>query len=374
MLPVACVRPRPDSGAILRVALLGMLVPVLSGCATLSYYRQSIAGQLRILGQRQDIQALIQTPAIAEARKAQLQMVPELLQFAAEQLALPDNGSYRTFVALEQPFVAWNLFATPALALNGVRWCYPVAGCLEYRGYFSEAAALTEAGRLRASGHDVYVGGVAAYSTLGWFKDPVLSSMLRSDPLDFAALLFHELAHQRLWLSNDTDFNEAFAETVARIGVEKFAQSRGNVDLQRFLDQAQQDDRFFSLVLGHKQQLASVYASNLPDARKLVLKQQQFAALRADYEALMTDAGDPGRFGHWLETDLNNAKLLAVSAYRDLVPGLLQIYRHGSGDLQTFYASLRRLQDCSLAARHDWVRSGGNLPECWTPGPDRPES
>jgi predicted aminopeptidase len=356
------------------MVLLMALTTALTGCATLSYYRQSIAGHLRILGQRQDIRTLLQAPGIPDARRAQLQAVPELLRFASDQLGLPDNGSYRTFVALEQPFVAWNVFATPALAMNGVRWCYPVAGCLEYRGYFSETAARTEAEYLRAAGHDVYVGGVAAYSTLGWFKDPVLSSMLRADRLDFAALLFHELAHQRLWLRNDTDLNEAFAETIARIGVEKLAQTWGNLDLQRFHDRAQQDDQFFALVLRHKEQLASLFASNLPAWRKQALKHRQFTALRADYEALKAELGEPGRFDHWLESDLNNAKLLAVTTYRDLVPGLLQIYQHGSRDLETFYALLRGLQDCSLQARHDWVRSGGTLPECWTSGRNATDS
>ncbi len=356
------------------MTLLTVLASALYGCAALSYYRQSISGQLRILGQRQDIRTLLQSPDTPDARKDQLQAVPELLQFAAEQLALPDNGSYRTFVALDQPFVAWNVFATPALALTAVRWCYPVAGCLGYRGYFSEAAARAEAERLRAAGHDAYVGGVAAYSTLGWFKDPILSSMLRADRLDFAALLFHELAHQRLWLPNDTDLNEAFAETVARIGVERLAQTWGNVDLQRFHHRTLQDDRFFALVLKHKQKLAALYATDQPDWRKLELKQQQFTALRADYQALKEDADEPGRFDQWLETDLNNAKLLAISEYRDLVPGLLQIYLLRNRDLETFYALLGRLQDCSPEARRDWVQSGGALPECWTRGRNPPDS
>ena len=359
---------------MLLMALSIILSTAMTGCATLSYYRQSISGQLRILAQKQDIRTLLLAPEIPESRKIQLQAVPELLRFASAQLALPDNGSYRTFVALEQPFVAWNVFATPGLSLDGVRWCYPIAGCFGYRGYFSEAAARAEAGRLRASGHDVYVGGVAAYSTLGWLKDPILSSMLRADRLEFAALLFHELAHQRLWLPNDTDLNEAFAETVARIGVEKLARAWGDIDLQRFHERTQQDDQFFALVLRHKQQMAVLFATDQPDGRKLALKQQQFTVLRADYRTLKARSGDPGRFDQWLDIDLNNAKLLAVSAYRDLVPGLLQVYQSGSRDLETFYGLLRRLQDCSQVARHQWVRSGGTLPECWAPGRNSPDS
>jgi len=361
-------------GDLLRPALCIALASLLTGCATLSYYRQSIAGQLRILGQRQDIQSLLQTPGIPDTRKSRLQRVPELLRFAADQLALPDNGSYRTFVALEQPFVVWNLFASPALSLEGVQWCYPLAGCFGYRGYFSEAAAQAEADRLRASGHDVYVGGVEAYSTLGWFKDPILSSMLRADRLEFAALLFHELAHQKLWLPGDTDLNEAFAEAVAHIGVEKLAQTGDNPDLQRYHERTQQDTQFFALVLRHKEQLASVYGADLPPGRKQELKQRQFTALRAEYAALRSGTNDLGRYDRWLETDMNNAKLLAVSAYRDLVPGLLRIYQRGGGDLETFYASVRRLKECPRKSRHDWVRSGGTLPACGDTGQNATDS
>lgn len=355
------------------IAILAALATALPGCATTSYYLQSISGQLQILGRRQDIQELLQAPGIPAPLRSQLQAVPEILRFASEQLSLPDNGSYRTFVALERPFAAWNLFATPALSLAGLRWCFPVAGCLGYRGYFSEAAARIEAAHLRAAGHDVYVGGVAAYSTLGWFKDPVLSSMLRGDRQDLAALLFHELAHQKLWLPNDTDLNEAFAETVVRIGMEKLAQTRGDLDWRRFHDRARQEDRFFELVLRHKVQLESLYASNLPAWRKQAHKHRQFAALRADYQTLKGDIGDTGRFDRWLDADLNNAKLLAVSAYRSLVPGLLQIYCRSRG-LETFYGLVRRLRDCSLETRHAWVQSGGTLPECWPAKKDLTDS
>lgn len=337
----------------------------LPGCATTSYYLQTISGQLRILGRRQPIQDVLQDPCTPADIRSRLQAVPEILQFAAAQLALPDNGSYRTFVMLDRPFVVWNLFATPALSLDGLRWCYPVAGCLRYRGHFSEPAARAEAARLRAAGNDVYVGGVAAYSTLGWFKDPVLSSMLRGDRQDLAVLLFHELAHQRLWLPGDTALNEAFAEAVARIGIGKLAHTWGELDRHTFAERTRQEDAFFELVLRHRQQLQALYASDLPDAQKQTLKQQRFALLRADYQALKSEFGDPGRFDRWLEGDLNNAKLLAVSDYRDLVPGLMNIFQVTGRELETFYVLVRRLQACSHEARHAWVRSGGKLPGCW---------
>ncbi len=327
---------------------------------------QSVAGQLRILGQRLQVEAVLQAPEISPAVKLQLKSVPEILRFASDQLMLPDNGSYRTYVALEHPFVAWNLFAAPELSLEGLRWCYPVAGCLGYRGYFSAATARAEAARLQASGHDVYVGGVAAYSTLGWFKDPILSSMLRADRQDLAALLFHELAHQKLWLPDDMELNEAFAEAVARIGIEKLAQTWGDVDVAKFELRAQEEDEFYALVLRHKEKLAALYASGNPDWRKRALKEEQFAALRTEYRVLNVNSSTPNRFTVWLETDLNNAKLLAVSAYRKLVPSLLELY-HGRGQrLELLYTLVGQLQGCPLKVRHAWVLSGGTLPDCWS--------
>ncbi|MBI1732719.1 MAG: aminopeptidase [Gammaproteobacteria bacterium] len=345
-------------------ATLILLAANLAGCATAGYFGQAISGHLRLLHERQNIETVMRDPALPAALRSRLEAVAPILAFAADRLGLPARGNYRTFVQLKAPYVTWNVFATPALSFSACQWCYPVVGCFPYRGYFSEAAAQAEAGRLRAAGRDVFVGGIAAYSTLGWSDDPVLSSMLRGEKPELAALLFHELAHVKYWVRGDAELSEAFAEAVARIGTEMAAAEWPDGDLGSYRLRMQQEDEFFALVLTHKRQLQALYESALPEAEKRILKQRQFESLRADYRELKSRSGDPGRFDAWLASDLNNARLVAVSAYRELVPGLLDIFRRGGNDLEEFYKQAEILRRCAPEARRAWVLSGGILPPC----------
>lgn len=338
---------------------------MLQGCATGGWYLQSISGHLQLMGARRDIAAALDDPALAPDLRTRLAAVPRLVEFATRDLGLRHNGSYGTFALLDRPYVAWNVFAAPPLSLEPRRWCYPLLGCLAYHGYFSEAAARAEAARLAAAGEDVYVGGVTAYSTLGWFRDPVTSPMLSGDRLDLATVLFHELAHQKVWLRGDTGLNEAFADTVARIGVERLLTSEGTAMPAAYLARIAEEDRFFALVLQHRRALQGLYATPLPDVEKLARKQQALELLRQEYYAGKPDPGARSLFDPWMDTGLNNAKLAAVSSYRELVPGLMALYDRSGRDLETFFAGVRLLQSCPLPDRHDWVRSGGEAPPCW---------
>jgi predicted aminopeptidase len=345
-------------------------VLLLQGCATAAWYAQSVAGHARLLLARQDPDAALADPDIAPEIRARLAEVPALLRFATQELGLPDNGSYRTVVMLDRQYVAWNVFATPPLSLAARQWCYPIAGCVAYRGYFSVSRAQAEARRLAAAGNDVYVGGVAAYSTLGWFRDPILSPMLRMDSDALAAVLLHELAHQKVWLRGDAELNEAFAEAVARIGRQRLADRKGPAARAELDARLEQEDRFQALVLEHREALRRLYASALPDADKLARKQAQFAELRRDYVRLKRATGDPGRFDAWLARDLNNATLLAFSTYRSLVPGLLAIHAGLGRNPETFYDRIRRLASCDREVRHAWVRAGGRQAPCWSESSD----
>lgn len=343
------------------------LVTVLQGCATGAWYLQSISGHVRLMAARQSITDVLDNPATTPETRDRLAEVPGLLAFAATELGLPDNGSYRRFVQLDRPYVAWNVFAAPPLSLEARRWCYPVAGCLAYRGYFAEAPARAAAARLAASGDDVFVGGVTAYSTLGWFRDPVTSPMLRGERYDMASVLFHELAHQAAWVDGDTELNEAFAETVARIGVERLAASQGTELPVTYLERVTESDRFSALVLEHRRALQAVYESDLPEETKLERKQRFLNRLREEYHAGKPSPGTPGPYDAWIDSELNNAKLAAVSSYRELVPGLMSVFAATCHDLETFFAQVRQLATCSREARHRWVRAGGGAPACWTP-------
>jgi predicted aminopeptidase len=341
------------------------LVMALQGCATGAWYLQSMSGHLQLMGARQGIATALNNATTTPETRARLAQLPDLLEFATTELGLPDNGSYRSYVQLDRPYVAWNVFAAPPLSLEAKRWCYPVTGCLAYRGYFSEDAAHAEAATLAAAGADVYVGGVTAYSTLGWFRDPVTSPMLRGDRYDIATVLFHELAHQVAWLDGDTELNEAFAETVARIGVERLAAREGMKLPAEYLERSAGSDRFFALVLGHRRALQALYDSDLPDGTKLERKARILDRLRQEYHAGKQNPRAPAPLDAWVDSELNNAKLAAVSSYRELVPGLMAVYGATCRDLETFFARVRQLAGCTREARHRWVRAGGGAPACW---------
>lgn len=332
-------------------------VLLLGGCTTPSWYLQSVTGHLRLWHAQRDLDAALADERMAPALRTRLGDVPALLEFARVELALPDNGSYRTFVQLDRPYVAWNVFAAPPLSLDAHRWCYPVAGCVSYRGYFAETAARAEAARLAAHGNDVFVGGVTAYSTLGWFRDPVTSAMLRGDRLDLAALLFHELAHQKLWLAGDTDLNEAFAETVARIGVERLAERDGPAAVAGWHARTAAADHFHALVLAHRDVLARIYTSDRTPTEKLQAKARQLERLKDEYRRNAGGHADAA-LQDWLERDLNNAKLAALSSYRALVPELLDLFALSRRDLVTFYDRMERLASCGPADRRAWLRAG----------------
>ncbi|MGH8246394.1 MAG: aminopeptidase, partial [Gammaproteobacteria bacterium] len=238
--------------------MIALLMVLAGGCSSLSYYSQSIAGQIEILSQRRPIADILEDPHAPEWTKSALAFVTEIRSFAQDRLLLPDNGSYRSFVELGRPYVAWNVFATPALSLEPLRWCYPFAGCLSYRGYFSEREARAYARELESRGLDVFVGGVVAYSTLGWFADPVLDTMTRRGNLELAKVIFHELAHQRLYIEGETDFNEAFADAVALIGVRLWFSGRLGPEYEAFQRDQQTEDRFTSLMLDYKSRLENL--------------------------------------------------------------------------------------------------------------------
>ena len=211
-----------------------LLAVALAGCADLPYYWQAAGGQFELWQRSRPIAELVADQTTEADIKARLERVQAIRAFASRELGLPDNASYRTYADLGRPFVVWNLFAAPELSLTPKEWCFPVAGCVTYRGYFAEAGARALAGELEAQGLDTYVGGVPAYSTLGWFADPLPSTVIGYPDLDLARLIFHELAHQVVYVPGDTLFNESFATTVEREGVRRWAEAKGTpADLNR---------------------------------------------------------------------------------------------------------------------------------------------
>lgn len=331
------------------VALLPPLL--LSGCATLGYYGQAIGGHLSIQHRTRPIEDVIVDPATTAELKTKLARIAAIRDFASNALALPDNASYRHYADLERPFAVWNVFAAPELSLKSKEWCFPFAGCVAYRGYFASADAENEASQLRAERYDVYVGGVVAYSTLGWFADPLLSTMLRRQEPELAGLIFHELAHQRLYVQDDTAFNESFAMTVEREGVRRWLAAQGaSEQYAGYLERQRRRDEFVELVLRYRARLASLYESPQPDEDKRAGKQSLFDELRRDYAQLKQGWNGYNGFDNWFE-ELNNAKFISIGLYHEYLTAFEALLGRLGGDLPAFYQTVESLARKPQVAR-----------------------
>ena len=325
-----------------RVLVPLLLIGLLNGCSTLGYYGQLADGQWQLLRGRQPVAKVIADPATDARLRARLERSQAARDFASQHLHLPDNRSYRLYVDIHRPSVVWNVFATTEFSLNPQTHCFPIAGCVAYRGYYSQGAARGAAALQRQQGLDVYVGGVEAYSTLGWFDDPIISSMMTWGDERLATLIFHELAHQNFYVKNDTEFNESYATFVEQEGTRQWRAARGlapaDVDLNRQLDQ------FTQLVLDTRVRLNAIYAQPLAPAAMRQAKQQEFEHMRAEYRQLRDTqwAGDK-RYDRWINAPMNNAKLLPFGLYDQWVPSFAALFKQVHGDWPTFFNEVERM-------------------------------
>jgi predicted aminopeptidase len=317
------------------VALAGIALP---GC----YLLQAATGQFELMMKREPIDRLLADPATTDALRQRLEYVRRARMFAVDELALPDNDSYRSYVALDRPFVVWNVFATERFSVDPRTWCFPIAGCVVYRGYFDRGAAEAYARRLRLEGDDAIVAGVAAYSTLGHFADPVLSSMMRFSDAELAATLFHELAHQIVYVPGDARFNEAFATVVEEEGLGRWLAARGESDaIESWREARARDRQFRDLLLQTRAQLQSLYASAVSEAVMWQRKQQIFGDLKFRYARLRGHWGGYRGYDAWFDQALNNAHLVPIMTYYDCVPGFRRLLAETGDDFQSFYAAVQ---------------------------------
>jgi predicted aminopeptidase len=340
------------------ILLAGFSVAVLAGltsCTDVPYLAQCARGQIDILAERQPIEKVLKDPGTPPDVCNRLTRVLAIRDFASSDLLLPENGSYRCYADLKRSSVVWNVVAAPEFSLEPLRWCFPIAGCVSYRGYFDRERAEKYAEGLRRAGNDVYLYGVSAYSTLGWFDDPVLNTFLDRPEPELAGLIFHELAHQKLYVKNDSAFNEAFAKTVEMEGVSRWLKNnREERDLPDYFARKQREDDFVSLVLATRRELESLYASPQPDAGKRAGKEKVFVEMRKRYARLKARWGGYAGYDHWFAADLNNAKIASVSTYRSYVPAFQALLRKHNGDLAAFYREadeIGRLPAARRAAR-----------------------
>jgi predicted aminopeptidase len=329
------------------------LAVLLGGCATVEYYSQAVLGHFDVMQRARPIDEVIADPSAPDALRARLEKVREIRAFAVEELGLPDNGAYRGYADLGRPYVVWNVFAAPPLSVEPVQSCFPVAGCVSYRGYYSHAAAVAHAAELGARGFDTYVGGVPAYSTLGWFDDPVLSTFVRYPETELARLIFHELAHHVVYVKDDTAFNESFATAVELAGVERWLARRATESERRVFEAYQRQRRdFLALLLEYRGRLADAYAGDAPDEEKRAQKAAILAALHADYERMKAERwGGFAGYDRFFASGVNNANLASVAAYTELVPAFHALLAREGGDLPRFYAAAKSLAKLPRAER-----------------------
>lgn len=326
--------------------LIPLIILTLPGCASFDFYTQAIHGQYKILINRQPIDKIIADPDTPAGLKKNLTQAMDIRAFAIETLKLPGQNHYLTYVDVKKPYVVWAVFAAPHYSIEPKIWCYPIVGCAVYRSYFSKQDAEELARQLQNQGYDVYVGGIKAYSTLGWFDDPVLSTYIGQGKIRLAALIFHELAHHLFYVKDDTTFNESFAQTVEQEGLRRwFIAENDSTGYTKYMDAQNRQKQFVQLILKYRSKLEMMYAKTIPISEKRQQKKQLLHELKTEYQSLKKTWNGFSGYDKWFDTDLNNAKLVTVAAYNDLVPAFLNILRAEGGNLEVFYNKCKDLSD-----------------------------
>jgi predicted aminopeptidase len=339
---------------------LGLML-VLSGCQTLGYYAQAIGGQLELWRATRPIDGLVRDETTDPLLRERLARVAQIRDFASRELALPDDGSYRDYADLHRPYVVWNVFAAPEFSLSPQQWCFPIAGCVAYRGYFAEDKAEAFATGLKERGLDTFVVGIPAYSTLGWFDDPVLNTFIGYPETEIARLIFHELAHRAVYVSDDTVFNESFATAVELEGVERWIEAKGTPEQREAFRLAQErKGQFLELTARARERLRSLYARDLEREAKRAAKADALRSMREEYQGLKQRWGGFAGYDRWFEEPLNNAKLVSIAAYSELVPAFQRMLADRGGDLPAFYAEVKRLAALPKTKREAQLAAAGS--------------
>ncbi len=339
---------------------LSLLLP-LTGCKDVDYYLQSVSGHLQLISMRQSIDSLLEQPSTPEELQKQLQQIAKIRDFASKELQLPENGSYRSFVKLDRPYVVWNVVATPEFSLQPLRWTFPVVGSVSYRGYFKHADAVQFADHLAQEGYDTLVVGVPAYSTLTWFDDPALSTFSDWPTPAIAELIFHELAHQKLYLPDDTTFNESYATAVEEIGIQLWLDKHATAE-ERQEHQARQtrQEDFQQLLLTTRTALKTLYAADLADKQMRQAKTEIFAKLKKDYQQLR-DGRWQGYSGYdgWF-AELNNARFASIHNYQQWVPAFRLAFQQEGEQLTRFYRRCQAIGDLPEVQRNQLLQRLSN--------------
>lgn len=325
----------------------------LSACSSVDYFSHLAKGQFSLLWARQDIEELLVSEHVSEELKSRLLLSQSIRHFAEEELYLPVGDAYSAYADLKRPYVIWNVYAAPALSFESYTWCYPILGCMAYRGFYDEQRAQVLANQLEEEGLDVKVGGVKAYSTLGFFEDPLLNTFMFKNEVALVELLIHEISHRQIYINDDTKFNENFATAVALLGAEQWYSKQSNMALfENYQEYKQNQQALVDFLLTFKQRLAEVYENTeLSDAEKLHGKESLFKSLHLDYETFKYAHHLDNRFDAWVSS-LNNASLSTLANYQELVPGFLALFQKKNANWKEFYQAVEELSRLEKEERH----------------------
>ena len=338
----------------------------LSACESIGFYSQVVKGHSQIMLKREPIEQVVKRPTTERALREKLSLITSARAFAVDTLKLPDNGSYTQYVDTGRRYVVWNVVATEAFSIWPVEHCFPVAGCVSYRGYFKKAAAQAYANQLKAKGYDVTISGASAYSTLGWFSDPVLNTMLYRSDLGLAGLVFHELSHQQVYKAGDTAFNESFATTVELAGIKAWAVAQQSAlkdsqdalvlnqkNLAQYKAQKEKNAEVVQLILKYRNKIGQSYQKIDPRniEQLAVAKEQGFAELREAYKKLRESGGGSPGYDQWFESPINNASLVLFGDYHGWVIAFDALLEQSGHDWTRFYESVEALAQLDKVSR-----------------------
>lgn len=341
------------------VLLIVSAVTHMTSCASPAYYWQAASGHLALMHARRPVAEAIESGEADPATLQKLRLSVEIRAFAVDSLGLPDNDSYSQYVATGGDAVVWNVVAAPEFSLDPKTWCFPVSGCVPYRGYFDESEAKRFAEKMKERGFDVTVSPAIAYSTLGWFDDPLLDTMWRNSEAQFAAYLFHELAHQRIYIKGDAMFNESYASFVERIGVERWLHRREeNQALQDWNDRASASADFNDLLAETREELRAAYATGAPAEAMRASKQAAFENLEGRYRQLR-DRNWEGTdyFGYWFKEPPNNARFALLETYEGGSCAFESLYSQSGGDMRRFHELARVKSELPSEERRVWLQT-----------------
>ncbi len=341
---------------MIKKLILILLALTVSGCSSFGYYMDLMAGHSELLEQRKPVAEIIADKKTSKNLRQLLKTSQNIRDFATDELDLPENESYRQYADLKRRYAVWNVIAAEEFSIQPKKWCFLLVGCLSYRGYFSKQVAVDYASGLKKQGYDVYVAGASAYSTLGWFDDPLLNTMMVKSEAQRAGIIFHELAHQVVYIDNDSAFNEAFATTVEEEGIRRWLQKKGKKNNYiNYLIDKNRDVQLNQLLQRTRDKLKQCYKKEMNDENKKQEKKQIFSLMKKDYQILKKNWGGYNKYDKWMQQDLNNAHLSLIATYHSLVPKFKTLLKQENNNLKKFYVVVETLGELEKEARNKKV-------------------